>query len=200
LELARVVGRLAIFGATREPQELPRYDHDDLGRCFFAAKRYLDALGDTLVEPTYKERPFVGAGLRMQVSLEPSWLEPAWQMFVGVQSNLETMECAKLLTRGMDMKLGSSETVDEIYRLGQQGLRFTHEPTPPRALPPGQTYFQIDRKAKEDEWKNIQRTLTVAIRLNEKLITGSIQGQRVLTVRHGGQGAALQFTLFVVPQ
>jgi len=41
-------------------------------------KAYLDDLLDLVVEPAYKERPFVGAGLRMQVSLEPAWVEPGW--------------------------------------------------------------------------------------------------------------------------
>ena len=44
-----------------------------------------------------------------------------------------------------------------------------------------------------------QRTLTAAVRLNEKLIAGNIQGQRTLTVKTGGQSTTLQFTLFVVP-
>lgn len=202
LELARIVGRLAIFGGTREPPEIPRYDHDDLGHCFYKLKQYLDGLGDTLVEPTYKERPFVGAGLRMQVTLEPAWLTEGWEMFVGVQSPLEAQDCVRLLTRGLDMKLGSSETVDDIFRLGQAGLKFSYAPTPPRALPnaPGLTYFQIDRDSRKEEWTNVQRTLTTAIRLNEKLIVGNIQGQRELTVKTGGQTAVLQFTLFVVPK
>jgi type VI secretion system protein ImpJ len=202
LELARLVGKLAIFGQTRKTPDIPRYDHDDLGGCFYALKQYFDSLGTEMKEPTYKERPFVGAGLRMQVSLEPSWLEPAYQMFVGVNSQLEAPECVKLLTRGLDMKIGSSETVDEIFRLGGAGLRFTYESTPPRALPaqPGLFYFQIDRASKAEEWVNVQRTLTVAVRLNEKLVQGNIQGQRILTVKTAGQATTLQFTLFVVPK
>src|SRR5205823_11760433 len=127
---------------------------------------------------------------------------PAYQMFVGVQSQMEATECVKLLTRGLDMKIGSSQTVDEIFRLGSAGLRFTYDSTPPRALPgvQGLFYFQIDRAAKAEEWANVQRTLTVAVRLNEKLIQGNIQGQRVLTVKTGGQATTLQFTLFVVPK
>jgi type VI secretion system protein ImpJ len=36
LELCRIVGQLAFLGPTRRAAELPRYDHDDLGRCFWA--------------------------------------------------------------------------------------------------------------------------------------------------------------------
>jgi type VI secretion system protein ImpJ len=203
LELCRLVGQMSIFGATRRPPELPRYDHDDLGGCFYRVKQHLDALLDILVEPEYKERPFIGAGLRMQVALEPSWLESAWQLYLGVLSPLEPEECVRLLTRPgqLDMKIGSSERVDTIFRMGQAGLKVAHTGRPPRALPqlPGQIYFQIQREATTGEWQNVQKSLTLAIRLNESLIAGNIQGQRILTIKAAGQTTTLQFTLYVVP-
>src|SRR5207249_2862630 len=196
MELCRLVGQLSIFGAQRRPPDLPKYDHDDLGTCFYRVKQYIDMLLNILVEPKYKERPFIGAGLRMQVSLEPSWLESIWQMFVGVQSPLSTEEVIRLLTRSgqLDMKIGSSERVDDIFRLGEAGLRFAHSPRPPRALPqvPGLVYFQVNRESQLQEWQKVQKSLTMAIRLNENLIVGNIQGQRVLTIKNGGQTTTMQ--------
>jgi type VI secretion system protein ImpJ len=203
VELCRLVGQLSIFGATRRPPELPRYDHDDLGSCFYRVKQYLDALLDIVREPEYRERPFVGAGLRMQVTLEPSWLESVWQMYIGVQSPLSPEECIRLVTKAgqLDMKIGSSDRVDEIFRLGQAGLKFAHSPRPPRALPtlPGLVYFQVSRESQLEEWQNVQKSLTLAIRLNESRIAGNISGQRILTIKTGGQTTTLQFTLYLVP-
>jgi type VI secretion system protein ImpJ len=202
LELCRLVGQLGIFGDARRVPDLPRYDHDDLGGCFHRVKNYIDALLDRIVEPDYKERPFEGAGLRMQVTLEPSWMESMWQMYVGVQSPLPADELVRLLTRAgqLDMKIGSSERVDRIFQLGQAGLRFAHSPQPPRALPspPGLIYLQVNRESQQEEWQNVQKSLTLAIRLNETRVVGSIEGQRVLTIRTGGQTTTLQFTLYVV--
>src|SRR5262249_12787678 len=82
LELCRLVGQLALLGETRLPPELPRYDHDDLGGCFWAVKKQIEILIGLIPKPEYKSRPFVGAGQRMQVELEPGWLEPQWQMYV----------------------------------------------------------------------------------------------------------------------
>jgi type VI secretion system protein ImpJ len=203
LELAQLVGRLSIFGATRRPPPLPRYDHDDLGVCFFRAKQHVDALLDFFVEPDYKERPFVGAGLRMQVALEPAWLESVWQIYIGVQSTLEAEECVRLLTKPgqLDMKVGSSDRVDTIFRMGLAGLQFDHSQNPPRALPsaPGLIYFQVRRESQLAEWQNVHKSLTLAVRLNENLITGNIQGQRVLSIRTGPRSTTLMFTLYVVP-
>jgi type VI secretion system protein ImpJ len=202
-ELCRMAGQMAIFGKSRRAPDLPRYDHDDLAGCFLKVKENIDTAFDVFVEPEYKERPFVGAGLRMDVSLEPAWLDSSWDMYVGVQSSLNAEECLRLLQPGqLDMKIGSSERVDEIYRLGQAGLRFTPSPTPPRVLPtlPGQMYLQVSRESPGGEWQNVQRSLSLAIRVNENLIVGTIQGQRVLRVKTGAQTATVQFTLYVVPR
>ncbi len=199
-ELCRFVGQLAFFGTTRRPPDLPRYDHDDLGGCFYAVKKEIDALLYDVKEPDYKSRPFEGAGKRMQVALEPSWLEAQWQMYVGVKTPVKPEECVAMLTKGqLDMKIGSSEKVDRIFQMGAAGLKFTHTPTPPRALPsiPGMNYFQVSRDG--DEWQNVRQTLTLAIRLNELKIAGNIQGQRTLTIlKSDGQTTTMEFTLFVV--
>lgn len=206
LDLCQLVGALAAFGEARRVPKLPPYDHDDLGGCYHAVKHHLDALLDAFVEPAYKERPFVGAGLRMQVALESMWLEPGWQLYLGVDSPLETDECVRLLTKpgGLDMKVGSSERVDQLFRLGQAGLKFAHTPQRPAALPqrPGLIYFQIGRESGQAEWVNVQKSLSLALRLNETRIAGKIQDQRRLTITNPGREAGgqttLQFTLFAV--
>lgn len=203
-ELCRIVGQLAIFGFDRRLPQLPKYDHDDLGRGFYRLKQLIDSLLDILIEPQYRERPFVGVGLRMQVALEPNWLETAWELYIGVQSPLERDECIRLLTKPgqLDMKIGSSDRADMIYRLGQAGLRFTASARPPRVLPSSDLiYFQINRDAAQAEWQHVTRSLTLAIRLNENLIAGDIQGQRILTIRTPtGESATMQFILYVVPK
>ncbi len=204
LELSRVVGQMAIFGATRRPPELPRYNHDDLGSVFGQLKQHLDTQLNIVVEPEYKERPFIGAGLRMQCSLEPAWLDPSWQMFIGVQSNLEAMQCVGLLTKAgqLDMKLGSSDRVEDLFRQGAAGLRFVAEQLPPQALPkvPGQVYFQVTQDPKNPEWLNVKNSLMLALRLNEKLIVGNIQNERRLTVKAAGRNVTMQFALYMLPR
>jgi type VI secretion system protein ImpJ len=201
LELCRLVGQLAIFGETAVTPDLPAYDHDDLGGCFYRVRMYIDELLDRDQPLRYDERPFIGAGLRMQVALEPVWLESVYQILIGVQSALKPQECIDLLTRPglLDMKVGSSQNVDEIFRRGQAGLRFTPTDRPPRALPtpPGLIYFQVNRESQQEEWQNVLSSLTLAVRLNENRIAGNIQGQRSLTIRLAGQTTPLQFTLYV---
>jgi type VI secretion system protein ImpJ len=203
LELCRLVGQLAIFGESRRVPDLPRYDHDHLGDCFTRIRIYLEQLLDAMPVDSYEERPFVGEELRMQVTLEPKWLEPKWQMFVGVHTPLPADECVRLLTRSgnLDMKIGSVQRVDEIFARGEAGLKFAHSPQPPEALPTeaGLVYFQVNRESQQQEWQNVQNTLTLGIRLNQNRIAGNIQGQRTLTIRMGTQQTTMDFTLYLIP-
>jgi type VI secretion system protein ImpJ len=203
IELCRLVGRLAVFGADPEPPELPAYDHDDLGSCFFTVKRFTDdLLTRGSFELGYEERPFIGSGLRMKVEMKPEWLAAAWQMFVGVESPLPTAELVPLLTGRLNMKIGAFDRVEEIFQRGLRGLAVTHNARPPRSLPesPMLTYFQIARDSSADEWANVQSSLKLAIRLNERLVAGNIEDQKVVTIRSEGRTTTMQFTLYVVPQ
>jgi len=203
-ELCRVVGQLSIFGKEARPPELPRYDHDDLGGGFWKLKQYIDALLNDVEDPAYQERPFIGSGLRMQVALESAWLESGWAMFLGVRSNITAEECVKMLTRPerLGMKIGSSDRVDTIFTKGQEGLRFTHNPKPPRDLPaaPNLTYFEVSRESSTNEWTHVQKAKTLAIRIQERDVVGAIDGQRELTIRTGNQATTFTFTLYLVPQ
>jgi len=201
LEMCRLAGQMAIFTPVRKTPDLPRYDHDDLGGCFYRVKHYLD--GIEITEAEYEERAFIGEGLRMQVTMEPKWLEPAFDMYVGVQCPLPAEECIRLLTkRGqLDMKIGSAQRVDEIFDRGAQGLEFTPSAKPPRALPAQAdlVFFQVNRASQKDEWDHVRKTLALAIRLNQTRIVGTVQGQRTLNIKSGDKTAPWQFTLFLVP-
>lgn len=201
-ELCRLVGQLAIFDRSGRWPAIPPYDHDDLGGCFYRVKVYLDTLLDILPEPEYKERPFIGMGLRMQAVIEPTWLDAAWELYLGVRSEMDPDEMMRLLTvpGQLDMKVGSGDRVDAIYQLGQAGLRF--EPCPKPGLLPdlaGQRYCRLVRQP-EREWSAVTRSLTVAVRFNETRVSGAIQNQRAVSVRVGGvRTNTMQFTLYAVP-
>jgi len=200
-ELCRVVGQLAIYGTTHRPPELPTYDHDNLGYIFQQVQKHIDGLLNLILEPEWQARPFIGVGKRMQVTMEPSWLETRFQMYIGVKSNLPPQQCADLFTNtnALDMKVGSSERVDRLFEEGRQGLAFTHA-TQPRSLPSqaGLTYFQVDRKAQANEWQSVGTTLALAIRLNERLVQGTIQDKQDLTVLYKGNTIPVQLTLYVI--
>ena len=189
--------------ATGVPK-LPAYDHDDLGG-FLRVKRHLEWDEEAAA---YEERAFIGEELRMQVAMEAKWLEPAWQMFVGVRSPLPQADVIDLLTTPgqLDMKIGSANRVDHMFTRGIPSLEFTHAATPPRVLPTmgDLTYFQVNRDSRQAEWEKVKDSLTLAVRVNHKRFevgpAGNIHGARILSLhQHGHQPATtMQFSLFVV--
>ena len=201
-ELCRLIGQLAIFGTERVCPELVDYDHDDLGTGFFELKRILDQLLNMIgADRKFQQRPFSGKGLQMQVEMDEPWLAPGWQMFVGVESNLASAEVIALLTSGqMNMKIASSDRVEEVYARGHRGMIFRHEPQPPRVLPitKKDTYFSIE--ATKEEWPFVQKTRRVAIRLNERLLSGDLEGKRDVMIKgQPNRQPILRFTLYIIP-
>lgn len=207
-ELCRLVGQFVVFSKRIGPRtpRLPQYDHDDLGGVFYALKNYLDTILDDMGPAEYQERPFIGTGLQMEVKLEPAWLEPLWQMYIGVLTTLTPDQCVRMLSPGgLDMKIASASLADRIFTHKSAGLKVTHrtEREVPRALPatPGLVYFQVDPASQPEVWEAVKGELTLAVRLNEKRIAGNIRNERVLKIATGGgQTATLQFTLYIVPR
>jgi type VI secretion system protein ImpJ len=200
-ELCRLVGQLAIFKLEmRRTPPIPRYNHDDLGGCFYQLKNYLDDLLSILPEPDYKELPFVGDGLQLKVELQRAWLDQNAELFIGVRSPLEPDRCVALMGE-IDMKVGSSDRIEKIYALGDIGLKLWHVPGPrlPQALPreQGLTYFQINREQQQTEWQHAERSLTLAIRFNETKIVGNIDRQEVVNLRLATD-MRFRFSLFLL--
>jgi type VI secretion system protein ImpJ len=201
-ELCRLVGQLSIFGKHFRSPPLPRYDHDNLGYCFGQVKLRLDELFDeAMPKLAWESRPFKWVAGQMQVHLEPKWLQPAWQMFVGVQSSLPADVCTRMLKPGgqLDMKIGSAKRVEAIYIGGLRGLHFVDRPRP-RELPGdrGLAYFQVNRDVATDEWEAVKGEGFLAIRINEKSIRKATPGDNALTIEYGGQNVQLHFTLYVL--
>src|SRR5712692_2814072 len=126
--------------------------------------------------------------------------EAARQIFIGVPSSrLSADKCARLLMRGglLDMKMGNADRVGEIFEYGSAGLKFEDEAGTPGVLPSGRTYFRVSRESQQDEWQHVQKSQTLAIRLNEKHIQGSIRGLQELRIAIAGQTHTMQFHLYV---
>jgi type VI secretion system protein ImpJ len=197
-ELCRAVGQTAIFRPERRLPEVPRYDHDDLGRCFYAIKRLLQGRTDEPEAATYQKRPFEGAGMQMQVRLEREWLSPTWTFFIGVNSKLSYHECVNLLRGGLDIKVGSSGQVERIFNLGQAGVQLIPQPEVPRLLPgKNWTYWKVERDS--NAWLDAEKMLSLAIRLNHKHIVGEMDGRQEIQVStDDGREIPMSFALYAI--
>lgn len=202
-ELARIVGMLSIFHPDRRAIEIPRYDHDDLGRIFKYLKERIEFLINILPDYQYEQRFFSGVERGMQVTLEPKWLTADWGLLVGVhKGDLTEEELRRLLQPvNLDWKLGSGPQVEEIFRLHQLGLQLTYDVAPPRALPRSSdwVYFKISRN--DPYWSQAVASKTLGLRLKQEAILNlaNLPGQKAMKLNAFGRPAELQFALFAVP-
>lgn len=202
-ELCRIVGQLSLFAKHRRPPEVPRYDHDDLGRIFYWVRDKIEELLAAIVDPEYEQRYFIGAGMGMQVALEQRWLTADWQWYVGVaHERITDLECRELLEKegNLDWKLGSRQHVETLFGKGFAGLQMKALGRTPRFLPLNKNwnYYQISREGLA--WKDVQVTQTLAMRLRDSLIVRpeELQGKRKLVVKYRGREVELEFALFAV--
>jgi type VI secretion system protein ImpJ len=196
-ELCRLVGQLAIFTDARRPPSLPPYDHEDLGGCFYTVIKYIQLGLDTIAPSAFEKRYFERHGERLQVSLEPGWLSSTKTLFLGVETELSDEECEQLL-RAMDMKLGSTSRVEQIFKQALRGLKLVPIVRPPRSLPAGTgvVYYQIERD--QVFWRDVADTHSMAIRMN--LARAAFQSDRILAVvpPKSNKTTNLQFALYVI--
>lgn len=204
-ELCRVLGQLAIFTPERRAANIPAYDHEDLGRIFPEVIQRIKA-AMRLPEVSFERRYFLGAGLGMQASLEPTWFHSNWDWCIGVQKgDLTTQECRELLSdKGLDWKLGSSREVENIFLRGAEGLRLEPLDRPMHGLPVRQDwiyYEVVQDDAPGSAWFDVVQTQTLAMRLKDSLILNKdrLQGEKELFVAVLGQKVRLQFALFAIP-
>lgn len=199
-ELARLVGRLSVFGPQKRSTPLPIYNHDDLGGCFLVAQKTIEQLLHGVVEPGYQERIFTSAESLLRVTLEPSWLAPGSRLYLGVQSSLPVDEVEELLENGRNIKFGSEKRAESLYLLGQAGLqpeRLQHTPQP---LPvrKGLTYFALNADNAANEWQQVERSLSLAARLTEQLVVDELDEQDTVVLDIDGRSATMKLSLFVV--
>ncbi len=205
VELVRIIGQLSIFGVGYRPPEVPHYDHDDLARIFYWAKKQIELLLGAIKPPQYEQRFFVGEGKGMQVALDPKWFNLEWEWFVGVSrgGELSEADCLTLLSPGgLNWKLGSARQVDRLFEFGAEGLHLTPLKQAPQALALGRNwlYFQVSRG--NVAWKEVLETESLAMRLKDSLIVNrdELRGTRDLIVAVAGKQVPLQFALFAVPK
>ena len=208
VELCRIVGRLAIFGPSRQIGTIEQYDHDDLARIYKWVRREIESLINAVGNYEFEMEKFVGAasGLPiMHVELKPRWLENHWEWYVGVASrDLSKPDCQKLVSHDfLDWKIGSRNSVADMFTSKIPGLKLALATEIPPALPRDGSWILY--KVSRDPllaWQEVSTSQTLAMRLSKVLISNlpELQGNTSLKVDASGKKGSLEFALFAVPQ
>ena len=210
-ELCRTAGMLAIFGPERTLDDVPAYDHDDLGRIFEWVRSRIAALLAAVQEDQFEQRFFTGVIVqgtsgrypRMQVDMEAKWLGPDWDLYVGIKVENAPLEVARdLLVRPgyIDLKMGSAERVDAMFAHRAEGVRFNQLEQVPRALPLSNDWIYYEVIRNSAEWQHVFNSKTLALRFNERLIESpeELQGKNKLIVNVQKRKVGMELSVFAV--
>lgn len=155
-----LAGALTTFSTRIGPEDLPAYDHGDLGPCFTALDEILRDLLETVVPASHVSLPFRAEQERHVVAIDQDRYFGAVEMLLAIRADLPKDELLRRV-EGF-VKLSSGDRLGHLVNHQLPGVDLRHQPDPPRALPlkMDYLYFRVDRAGAE--WDEIRRARNMA--------------------------------------
>ena len=161
--MLRLAGALSTFAFHRIAQELPDYDHNDLGPCFTKLDAQIRDLVDTVI-PTkcisvplrHSPDQFIWTG---KIGSEAYFRDS--QFFLAVTSRLSV---AVLVDRAPNVtKIAAPDEIQTLIRLSLAGVGLRHVSAPPSAIPLrlDNQYFALDQKS--ELWESVERSRSISL-------------------------------------
>lgn len=144
-EMLRLAGGLMTFSKSHTLDALPAYDHAHPGASFDRLDGIIRELLDTVISTRYfaialeERKPGFHNG-----RLDSEKIDDSTRFYLGVSASLSAAELIDAVP--LRIKLGAPDDVDKLVLSAMGGVRLTHSPQVPAAVPvrPGASYFEID--------------------------------------------------------
>jgi type VI secretion system protein ImpJ len=156
-----LAGSLTTFSTAVRPQDLPVYDHDDLGPCFTSLDEKLRTLLDTVVPANFVSLPLkpVQPSIYATVIDNDKYLQNT-KMYLAISA--ETGQ-AEIVSRVPQLvKVGSVGQTDHLARHALAGIPLTYVAAPPGAIPIKLNYQYFSLSQAGDAWEAVQRARNIA--------------------------------------
>jgi type VI secretion system protein ImpJ len=144
--MLRLAGALSTFALEGRPENLPDYDHDNLGRCFTLLDDRIRELMEFLISEKF-------VPIRLEVSDRFIWSGSVsedeyfrnTQFFLAVSAKMGVDDLIRKVPQLV--KISAQEEIQRLIRNALPGLTLRHTPTPPSAIPMklDNQYFQINQ-------------------------------------------------------
>jgi type VI secretion system protein ImpJ len=160
--MLRLAGALATFSLDGHPENLPDYDHEDLGRCFTLLDERIRTLLNAVLPERYISIPldlsdrFLWSGLVK----EDQYFKNS-QFFLAVSAKMGVDDLIRKVPQLV--KISSSDEVQRLVRNSLPGLTLRHTSTPPDAIPMRleNQYFLLNQVG--GLWEAIVRSRQIAV-------------------------------------
>jgi type VI secretion system protein ImpJ len=202
--LCSILGRASLFGPNLSIEETMAYDHDNLGKIFIWICQRIRDLINSVKEDEVIQRYFIGSGPGMHVQLEAEWLDSGWEWFFGVSPiNFTAAECFQLFSsKKIDVKIGSSEKVEQYMTNRQPGLHLQPVQRLPRQLANRGKWVYFQMSTEGDPWRQVQLAQKLGLRIQRDQISNrdTLEGQKRLHLTVDGKTYGVEFAVFAIKQ
>ncbi len=146
MQMLSLAGALTTFSHSIGPRDLPKYEHEDQGKCFIALDAIIAELLDTVVPSNFVALPL--KQLRDSIyatAIDKDQYFENSRFYIAVSADMPE---AELIRRMPSLAKACSAThIEQLIRQALPGLTLTHVPVPPRAIPVKlrYQYFSVDR-------------------------------------------------------
>ena len=160
--MLRLAGALTTFSMEGHPEDMPDYDHDDLGTCFTLLDNRILQLAGFIVKENFVGIPlkatdrFIWTG---QVTEDTYFRDT--QFYLSVSAKMGVDEIIRKVPQLM--KISAQEDVKRIVNNALPGLILRHAPTPPAAIPVklDHQYFLVNQGG--DLWDTLVKSRQIAV-------------------------------------
>jgi type VI secretion system protein ImpJ len=160
--MLRLAGALATFSLEAQPENLPDYDHDDLGRCFTLLDGKIRDLMETVIPSKFVSVPlnvrdrFIWGG----TVTEDQYFRDS-QFFLAVSAKMGVDDLIRKIPQLV--KISSQNDIQRLIRNALPGITLRHTPVPPAAIPMklDNQYFALNQSG--DLWNAIMLSRQIAV-------------------------------------
>ena len=162
LQMLSLAGALTTFSPKIEPRDLPRYEHERLGPCFLALDSIIAELLETVVPSNFVALPLkpLRDSIYATAIDKDSYFENS-RAYLAISSQMSE---AELISRIPALAKACSAThIEQLIRQALPGLKLTHVPVPPRAIPVKLRYQYFSLERTGPVWEAVVRARNFAV-------------------------------------
>lgn len=147
-QLLQLAGALMTFSKSFTLADLPSYQHNQPGASFARLETIIQELLETVISTRYfaialrENKPSFHTGV-----LDSEKITPQTTLVLGIKAAMPPAELVEVVP--MRFKSGAPDDVEKLVLSAMSGVRLTHLPQVPAAIPvrPGTYYFELESKS-----------------------------------------------------
>ena len=162
LAMLRLAGALSTFSLEARPENLPDYDHNDLGRCFTLLDQNIRDLMETVIPSRFVAVPlevkdrFIWGG----TVTEDQYFHDS-QFYLAVSAKMGLDDIIRKVPQLV--KISAQDDIQRLIRNALPGLPLRHIPVPPAAIPMklDNQYFALNQGG--ELWNTMMLSRQIAV-------------------------------------